>query len=275
MLKQVGILWICVMAILPLHAEAQKKLKNMPVLQQEQNNKKMRVDIWSDVMCPFCYIGKRHFEAALEEVVFGKNVEVVWHSFQLDPDTKPQPDKDAITYLAERKGQSIEWSKQAHAHVTQMAANAGLIYNFDKAVIANSFDAHRLLQQAKKYGKGDELEELLFKGYFTEGKDIANHTVLAGIAKDIGLDEQEVQNVLNSDMYSKEVQEDIATAAKIGVNGVPFFVVNNKYGISGAQPTETFTKTLSKAWEEYEKENPNLTMVDGDAAACEPGGDCK
>lgn len=262
-----------VSGLLPLKVHAQKKLKHMPASVQ-QNNKKMRVDIWSDVMCPFCYIGKRHFEAALQQFEHGDNIEVVWHSFQLDPDTKPQPGKDVYTYLAERKGQSLEWSKQAHAHVQQMAADVGLQYNFDKAVIANSFDAHRVLQLAKQYGKGDALEEQLFKGYFTEGKNIADHSVLTEIATGIGLNSEEVAEVLSTDKFTAEVKDDVATAARIGINGVPFFVINNKYGVSGAQPTTTFVQAISKAWEEYEKEHPQLKMVDGDAPACKPGEDC-
>lgn len=235
----------------------------------------MRVDIWSDVMCPFCYIGKRHFEEALQKFEHGKQIEVVWHSFQLAPDADPQPGTDAYTYLAEQKGQSLEWSKQAHQHVTQMAAKAGLNYNFDKAVPANSFDAHRVVQLAKKYNKGDEMEEQLFKAYFTEGRDIANLTTLTQLATNIGLNEQEVKEVLNSDEYTTEVKEDVAMAAKLGISGVPFFVINNKYGVSGAQPSETFVQALAQAWTEYEKEKSPLTMVDGEASSCEPGKDCE
>lgn len=234
----------------------------------------MRVDIWSDVMCPFCYIGKRHLEKALEEFEHRDDVEVVWHSYQLDPDARPQPGKDAYTYLAERKGQPVEWSRQAHKQVTEMAARAGLHYDFDKVVIANSFDAHRLVQLAKKYGKGDEMEEQLFKGHFTDGKDVGDHKVLMEMAKAIGLNEKEVADVLNGNAYADEVQADIAMAEQIGVRGVPFFVINNKYGVSGAQPPATFVQALNKAWEEYAKEN-KLTMVDGSAPACEPNGDCK
>lgn len=235
----------------------------------------MRVDIWSDVMCPFCYIGKRHFEAAVQQFEHGKDIEVVWHSFQLAPDADPQPGTDAYTYLAEQKGQSLEWSKQAHAHVTQMAANAGLNYDFDKAVPANSFDAHRVVQLAKQYGKGDDMEEQLFKAYFTEGEDIADHATLTALATDIGLQEAEVKEVLSSDKYTTEVKEDVATAARLGISGVPFFVINNKYGVSGAQPAETFTQALQQAWAEYEQEKSPLTMVDGEAKSCEPGKDCE
>lgn len=246
-----------------------------PDAQQQSNKKKMKVDIWSDVMCPFCYIGKRHFEEALAKFENGKDIEVVWHSFQLDPDAEAQPGKSAYEYLAERKGQSLEWSKQVHSQVTQMAADAGLTYNFDKAVVANSFDAHRIVQLAKKHGKGDAMEEQLFKAYFTEGKDIANDATLTELATSIGLNKEEVEEVLSSDKYADDVQEDVATASRLGINGVPFFVINNKYGVSGAQPSATFVQALQQAWAEYEKEKSPLTMVDGDAATCEPGKDCE
>jgi predicted DsbA family dithiol-disulfide isomerase len=211
----------------------------------------------------------------MQEFAHGDSIEVVWHSFQLDPDTKTQPGKDVYSYLAERKGQSLEWSRQAHKHVTDMAARAGLQYNFDKAVVANSFDAHRVLQLAKKHSKGDAMEDQLFKGYFTEGKNIADHDVLADMAVAVGIEKQVALDVLKSDAYSAEVQADIETAARIGINGVPFFVINNKYGVSGAQPASTFVQALNRAWEEYAKEKGGLTMMDGEAASCEPGGECE
>lgn len=235
----------------------------------------MKIDIWSDVMCPFCYIGKRRLENALAVFPHRDSVEIEWHSFQLDPDTKTDPDKDVYTYLAERKGQSLGWSKQAHEYVTNMAAETGLQYNFDKAVVANSFDAHRMTHLAKKYGRGDAMEEALFRGYFTEGKNTADHNVLKTMALSIGLDEAEVNEVLAGNRYAEAVNADIAEAARLRINGVPFFVVNGKYGISGAQPSETFTQALETAWKEYEREQSKLTMMGGEASACEPGGECK
>eukprot|EP01012_Entosiphon_sulcatum_P026796 TRINITY_DN32297_c0_g1_i1.p1 TRINITY_DN32297_c0_g1~~TRINITY_DN32297_c0_g1_i1.p1 ORF type:complete len:263 (+),score=52.08 TRINITY_DN32297_c0_g1_i1:3-791(+) len=258
-------------------AIAQQKVQKLPAAKQQvqTTGKKMKVDIWSDVMCPFCYIGKRKFEAALAQFPNGKDIEIEWHSFQLDPDITAQPGKDVYTYLAERKGMTVDQSKQMHKQVVQMAAGEGLEYNFDKAVIANSFDAHRISHLAKKYGKGDAMEEQLFHGYFTEGKDIANYDVLLAMAKNIGIPEQEVIDVLKSDKYADAVEADIVRASQIGVRGVPFFVLDNKYAVSGAQPSETFAQALTQAWTEYEKANPKLQMMGGDATVCEPGGDCK
>ncbi len=276
MVRQIIILILLVTVVFSETADAQKKSKRYQLIEQPQNNKKMKVDVWSDVMCPFCYIGKRHLEAALQEFEHADKIEVVWHSYQLDPDAETVTDKDAYTYLAERKGQTVEWSKQAHQQVTDMAAKAGLKYDFDKVVIANSFDAHRLSHYAKEHGKGNEIEEQLFKAHFTDGKNIADHQVLAELAANVGLDKQDVLSVLATDKYADAVQKDIEIAAQMRVGGVPFFVLNKKYGVSGAQPSETFLQALNQAWKEYEKDNPALTMVgDKDAAACDTDGNCE
>lgn len=210
----------------------------------------MKIEIWSDVMCPFCYIGKRKFEAALEQFENKANVEVVWKSFQLNPNMKTDAGKNITEYLAEIKGWSIEQAKEMNAHVTNMAKEVGLHYDFDKAIVANSFDAHRLIQLAKKYGKGDEVEELIFKAYFTEGKNTDDHSILTEIGISIGLEALEVKQVLASNQFADDVRKDILEAQQIGVRGVPFFVVDRKYGVSGAQPTAVFLETLTKAWAE-------------------------
>jgi predicted DsbA family dithiol-disulfide isomerase len=274
-MKCITHLLLFVFVVFAASAHVQQASTQIPAKQQQSNNKKMKVDIWSDVMCPFCYIGKRKFEDALAQFANRDDIEIEWHSFQLDPDVTPQPGRDVYSYLAERKGISDAQSRQMHDNVVAMAKQVGLQYNFDKAVIANSFDAHRIGHLAKKYGKGDAMEEQLFRGYFTEGKDIASHDVLVAMAKAIGIDEAEARQVLNSNMYADAVAADIQRAAQIGVRGVPFFVLNNKYAVSGAQQPETFLQALSQAWKEYEKDNPKLTIVGGDATVCEPGGECK
>ncbi|MFI5195624.1 MAG: DsbA family oxidoreductase [Chitinophagales bacterium] len=234
----------------------------------------MKIDIWSDIMCPFCYIGKRRLEGALEQSGHKDEVKIVWHSFQLDPTMKSQPDKDLYSYLAERKGQSLEWSVRVHNQLAQTAKEAGLTYHFDKAVIANSFDAHRLIQLAKTHGLGDAAEERLFNAYFTDGKNISSHNTLLQIGMELGLRAIEVGEMLSSDAYADKVHEDIAMAQTLGISGVPFFVLNGKYGISGAQPTEVFTDALQQAWQEYEKENPLKNMNTQDNV-CTPDGVCE
>lgn len=215
---------------------------------------KMKVEIWSDIMCPFCYIGKRHFEEALKQFPDADKIEVEWHSFQLDPGLpKPASDLNVYEYLAQRKGISVEQSKAMHKNVVQMAEAAGLTYNFDKTVVANSFDAHRLIQFAKTKNLGDEAEERLFKAYFTEGKDMCDTSTLLQLAKDIGLDETETKEVLNSNAYAAEVKNDIEEASRIGVRGVPFFVFDRKYAVSGAQPGAAFVNVLQKSFSEFVK----------------------
>ncbi len=212
-------------------------------------NHKLKIEIWSDVICPFCYIGKRKIEHALNDFPNKEKVEIEWKSFQLDPSTKSQPGKSTYDYLAEKYGRDRQWSIEMHENVTNQAKSEGLEYNFDKAVIANSFDAHRLSHLAKKYGKGNELEELIFKAYFTEGKNFSEIETLVELGTNVGLDETEIRNMLASNQYKDAVQNDIIEAQQIGVRGVPFFVLDRKYAISGAQPTEVFQETLEKAWE--------------------------
>ena len=207
----------------------------------------MQVEIWSDIICPFCYIGKRKFEAALEKFPKKNEVEIIWKSYQLDPTIKAQPDKDIYTYLAEAKGQSLDWSVKMHENVVNMAKSVGLEYNFDKAVIANSFDAHRLIQFAKKHGLGDAIEEKLFKAYFTEGKNFADHEILAQLGEEIGLNREEILKLLSGDSLADNVRLDIEEGMRLGLRGVPFFVFNRKVGVAGAQDSEIFLQALNEA----------------------------
>jgi len=212
----------------------------------------MKIDIWSDIMCPFCYIGKRKMEAALKQFEHRDDVQINWHSFQLDPNLRPQPGKNIYDYLAERKGQSREWAVRVNDQVTATALQEGLVYNMGEAVIANSFDAHRLVHLAAAHGLADAAEEELFKAYFTDGKDISDHNTLMQLGINIGLRAVEIGEMLNSSAYADEVQADIERAHQIGINGVPFFLINDKYGISGAQPSEVHLDGLQRAWREYE-----------------------
>lgn len=212
----------------------------------------MKVEIWSDVVCPFCYIGKRKFEAALAQFANADEVELVWHSFLLDPDLKSDGKTSPYEYLAERKGMSVEQSKQMHQQVTGMAKEVGLDYHFENAIVANSIDAHRLLQLAKQHGFGDAAKEQLFKAYFIDGKNIGSHETLQAIGESIGLDAATVADVLASNAYLAEVQADVAEAQRIGVRGVPFFVFDRKYAISGAQPAEAFLGALQTSFAEWQ-----------------------
>lgn len=235
----------------------------------------MKVDIWSDIRCPFCYIGKRRFEEALTRFEHKNEVEVTWHSFELDPSMKTQPDKNPMEYLAEIKGQTLQWSEQMHDQLTATAAGAGLTFHFDKCVVANSFDAHRLIQFAKSKGLGDQAKERLLKSYFTEGGNIADHTTLLQLGIEIGLEKEEVDQVLQTDAFAENVRSDEATAQRLGIRGVPFFVVDQQYGVSGAQMPDTFLDALQHAWKEKEKIDAINTMTpDETGDACGVDGNC-
>lgn len=218
-------------------------------------------------MCPFCYIGKRRFEQALEQFEHKDDIEVEWKSFQLNPNLVTDPTININQYLADIKGITIDHAKQLNDHVTEMAAEVGLTYDFDKAIVANSFDAHRFTHLAKQNGLGDQAEEALFKAYFTEGKNIADHETLAELGEEIGLDKDEVAHTLKGNKYAINVNQDIAQAQQLGIRGVPFFVMDMKYGVSGAQPVDTFTQTIEKAYGEWVAAKPQqpLDVIEGDS----------
>ncbi len=201
----------------------------------------MRIEVWADVVCPYCYLGKRRLEEALKGF---PGAEVEFRSFQLDPGIKSQPGKNLYDYVAELRGESRGRVEQMHESLIQEGKGAGIEYNFGKVVIANSFDAHRLVHFANSKGLGDAAEERLFKAYFTEGKDIADHETLAALGKEIGLDEGEAKEVLGLKRYSKEVNEDEREADRLGIDAVPFFLMDRRIAMIGAQPVETFISFL-------------------------------
>lgn len=211
---------------------------------------KLKIQIWSDIMCPFCYIGKRRIEEALTHFEHKEAVAIEWKSFQLDAGFIPAPEDNVIEHLAEKYQKDTHWAQTMVDNMTENAKTAGLDFHFEKAVLANSHNAHRLLHLAKKHHLANELEELLFKAYLTEGKDLNNLNTLSELGIEVGLEADAVAQVLHSDAFSKDVQQDIQEANAIGVQGVPFFVFDNKYAISGAQPATAFLQTLEKVWQE-------------------------
>jgi len=209
----------------------------------------MKVDIWSDVNCPFCYIGKKKFETALAQFEHADEVEVEWHSFELDPHAVTNNELNAAQFLADKKGQTLEWAIQMQDHVKNAAAEVGLQFDFDKAIMANSFKAHRLIQLAKSKGLADEVEEALFIANFTDGKNIDDPAVLLELGKESGLQADEVQEMLEGYIYGDDVRADEEAASKIGISGVPFFIINQKLAVSGAQAPETFLGALTQAYQ--------------------------
>lgn len=215
----------------------------------------MKVEIWSDIVCPFCYIGKRKFENALNEFAQKEKVEIVWRSFQLDAEMEQVPGQSVHEYLAKRKGVTIEKGKEMNDYMTAAAREVGLEYHFDKAIINNTLNAHRLSHLAAKYGLQNEVEEALFASYYTGGKDIGDFETLINIGVSVGLDEGEIKKMYETDEFVEAVRLDQYEAQRVGVQGVPFFVFNNKYAVSGAQPTPVFKQVLDKIWDE-EKPQP-------------------
>jgi len=237
---------------------------------------KMKVEVWSDIMCPFCYIGKRNFESALKQFDGRDRVEIEWHSFQLDPTIPKKIElKDNVyQYLAKNKGIPYDQSVKMHERVVDMANQAGLDYRFEKAIVANSFDAHRLIQLAKTKGLGDEAEEKLFHAYFTEGRDFGDHETLIAIGREIGLKKEEIRYALTSGEFAAKVEKDIEEAGEIGIRGVPFFIFDRKYAVSGAQPPEYFLQALKQSFGEWKENNPLTDITGSEDMICTQDGEC-
>lgn len=227
-------------------------------------------------MCPFCYIGKRHFEAALNTFEHKDQITIEWKAFQLDPDIPENMNKaqNVYEYLAERKGMGLEESRHLHDHVVSMAKKAGLDYHFEDAVVANSLPAHRIIQKAKELTLGDRAEEIFFKAYFTDGKNLGDRNTLMELGKEIGLTRDQVISALSNDDYSYAVLQDLQEGSKLGVRGVPFFVFDRKYGISGAQPIEAFSQTLRQSYAEWENEHIPEIQIQGVGDSCSADGNC-
>jgi predicted DsbA family dithiol-disulfide isomerase len=204
----------------------------------------IKVDVWSDIACPWCYIGKRKFEAGA--AAFGGEVEVTYHSFELSPDTPVDFDGSEIDFLVEHKGMSAAQVKPMLDRVAAIAAQVGLDYDFDALQHTNTVKAHQLLHYAKAHGKQLEAKERLLKAYFVEGRHVGRVEDLADLAAEVGLDRDDALRSLNADEYLGDVRADQEQALRYGIRGVPFFVIDGKYGVSGAQEAATFTEVLQK-----------------------------
>jgi predicted DsbA family dithiol-disulfide isomerase len=237
--------------------------------------KKMKVEIWSDVTCTFCYTAKRKFESALSQFKDRDKIEVVWKSFELAPELKTDPNKHFPQFLAELRGISIEQSKGMIDQVAASVKELGLEFNLYKTIPANSFNAHRLSHLAKHYHMQDKTEESLFRAYFTEGRNIDDTSVLFQIANEIGLDTTSVKNMLESSKYTDEVRQDIYEAKEAGVTSVPFFMFNTTTTVSGAQDSKLFLETLGKAFAQWQTESHHLNLEVMGGQSCKIGEGCK
>jgi predicted DsbA family dithiol-disulfide isomerase len=228
------------------------------------------IEIWSDVVCPWCYIGKRHLEAALAGFEHRDDVEIVYRSFELDPSAPEVPVETTVESLAKKFGTDVAGARELMARADGVAASVGLEFHHADAPHARTVTAHRLLHLAADEGRQGEAKEALLAAYFSRGEDVGDHDVLRAVAVGVGLDPLRVDEVLASDAYADEVRADIEQARAYGATGVPFFVVDQKYGVSGAQPSEVFGQLLERAWADT---HPVVELVGGaDAGACGPEG---
>ncbi len=235
----------------------------------------MKIEIWSDVVCPFCYIGKRKLEKALDKFPLKDQVEIEWKSFQLNPEEKTNPSINTLEHLAQSKGWSMDQTREITSNVVEMAKEQGLEFDFEKAKVANTKNAHRLIHFAKQQGKGGEMKERLLKAYFSDGENVDDPNTLIKLGAEIGLNESEIKSMLASNQFDDAVDQDIYESRLIGVRGVPFFVLDRKFGISGAQPDEVFEETIEKAWSEFAKNNPVLEIKTAEnGESCDVDGNC-
>jgi predicted DsbA family dithiol-disulfide isomerase len=210
----------------------------------------MHVEIWSDIACPWCYVGKRRFEAALAAFEHRDEVRVTWRSFELDPEAPAAREQSGAEHLAEKYGMSVEEARARQAQMAEMAAGDGLEMRSDLVRGANTFDGHRLLQLAAQHGVQTELKERLMRAYHTEGELISDHDTLVRLAAEVGLDADEVRAMLASDRFAAEVRDDERTAHALGISAVPCFVIDRRFGAPGAQPPEVLTAFLQRGWDE-------------------------
>jgi predicted DsbA family dithiol-disulfide isomerase len=230
----------------------------------------MQVEIWSDVVCPWCAIGKRRFEAALAQFAHRDEVQLCWRSFELDPGAPRERDGDHAAHLAAKYGVPREQALDMHRQMTETAAGEGWEFHLEHARGGNTFDAHRILHLAADRGVQDAVKERLLAAYLTDGERIGDPDTLARLACDAGLDADEARAVLASDRYADEVRADEQQAVAFGISGVPFFVIDRRYGVSGAQPAAALLEVLDKAWAEAHPLQV-LTPAGGSGGGCADG----
>lgn len=229
----------------------------------------MKIEVWSDFVCPFCYIGKRRLEEAINQFEHKDQVEVEFKAFELDPNSPLEPTMKIHESLAKKYGMSVDEAKRANENMAKQADSVGLQFRFDDMMPSNTFDAHRLAKYAKTVGKEKELTEKLLYAYFTENKQLSKKEVLVEIAESVGIERADAMKVLDDNtLYANDVRIDETIAQQYKITGVPFFVVNNKYGISGAQPMETFKNALEKVWEEENANIPLQNLSSDTAGVC-------
>jgi predicted DsbA family dithiol-disulfide isomerase len=245
-----------------------RRLLELNAVEPRLEEAPLNVEIWSDVVCPWCYIGKRRFEAALERFEHRDEVQVIWRSFELDPHAPREREGDYADRLATKYGMSREQAVQTHERMTAIAANDGLDFRFELTRAGNTFDAHRLLHLAAERGIQDQVKERFMRAYFSEGEPVGDPETLVRLAADAGLSADEARAILSSDTYAVEVRAEEREATELGINGVPFFVLDRRYGVSGAQPADVLLQALEQAWREAHPPRSLTPVGVPDADAC-------
>lgn len=229
----------------------------------------MQIDIWSDIACPWCYVGKRRFEQALSLFTHRDQLTVRWRSFELDPTAAATYDEPQAVLLARKYGVPVAEAEAMNARMTAAAAGEGLDFHFERVKVGNTFDAHRLVHLAESSGKQDQMKERLMRAYLTEGLALGRHDVLEQLGTEVGLDSERIREMLASDAYADDVRADELEARELGINGVPFFVLGGRYGVSGAQSPELLLEAITQAHGETQ---PVVTMLGKAGEECGPDG---
>lgn len=244
-------------------------------IKNDSTTQKMKIEIWSDIACPFCYIGKHKLDKALAIFSHKDSVEIIWKSFQLNPELATDTSKNIYQSLAESKGITIAYAQQMTMGVAQMGTANNIAFNFDKTIPANTFNAHVLMHFAAKYNKQSEAKEKLFKAYFLDGKNIDDVGTLSAIASELSLDIAAWHEAFKNKTFTQAVLADMQEANKMQISGVPYFVFDRKYAISGAQDDTVFTNTLAKAFQEFSaNQKNNQTIETTSGQVCTPK-ECK
>jgi len=256
--------------VLGLLILASLSLQSHSTKTQKMNSGKVKIEIWSDVVCPFCFIGKKKIEQAVAKLGAEDKVEIIWHSFQLDPDFPTDKAIPSINYLSERKGYPIDQVVGMCGQLTVQGKAYGVDFNFDSALTFNTLNAHRLIQWAKTQNKSNELKEAFMLAYFSDGTDLTLEENVLNVVKKAGLDAEAAANVLASSDYLPEVNADILRAQKLGISGVPYFLINGSQPIYGAQNDAVFENALAAALK-----NLKTTESETSEGICLPSGECK
>ncbi len=234
------------------------------------NTEKIKIEIWSDVVCPFCFIGKKKIEQAITKLNAEDKVEIFWHSFQLDPDFPKGTSVPSTIYLSEKKGYPVEQIKGMYSQLDNQGKEYGIDFQFEKALSFNTIDVHRLIQWAKILNKSNELKEAFMLAYFTNGTDLTQQENILKVVSNVGLDTLKAKIILNSDDYKQEVEQDIYQSRQLGIRGVPYFLINEKEVISGAQNDGVFENVIIAALEKIKpKEKTSREGI------CLTNGECK